>query len=197
MSVLTQSNLLPFRQYAEAEVFNQQALNGTGLAGLFVTIPTGGQVPVDTAGSYGSLSVGASYANAVSLRHLVTRKVNPCAAGDTAYNVLGVTLHTVAEYDENGNRLINQPIKETIERGFVQSGQAVPVLTRGVITIKKSQVTNDALPGYVGIAAANGGIAAYAPTNLAAIGTGINVLGKFISNSGVDFGGYYQFKLML
>jgi hypothetical protein len=197
MSVLTQSNLLPFRQYAEAEVVNLFSLDGTGLAGQFVSIPTGANDPADSAGSYGSISVGASYANATSLRHLVTRKVEPTDATDDKYSTLGVTLHTTAEYDENGNRLINMPSDMTYERGFVVSGQAVPVLKRGLITIKKSQVTNTAYPGYVGVPAAAGGITALNPTDLAGIGTGTKVLGKFISTSGSAFGGYYQFLVGL
>jgi hypothetical protein len=197
MSVINQSNLLPFVQKNESEVINMFALDGTGLGGLFVTMQTGNGDPALTAGSYGTQSVGASYANATSLRHLVTRRVQAAAAGDVKAKVLGVTLHTVAEYDENGNKLINWPAAHSFERGFVPSGQAVPILQRGIITIKKSQVTNEALPGMVGIAGANGTLVAVDAADAVTTATGAYTLGRFISSSGSAFGGYYQFQVQL
>lgn len=197
MSVLTQGNLLPFRQYNESDVINLFALEGTGQNGLFVSMVTGNQDPATSAGSYGSTNVGFAPANATSLRHLITRRVEPCDATDDKFSVLGVTLHTVAEVDENGNKLINFPADQTYERGYVVSGRTVPILTRGVITLKKSQITNTPIPGYVGVPAANGGIAAIDPATLASHGTGIKVLGKFISTTGSALGGYAQFHVEL
>ena len=151
MSVLLSQNLLPFRQYAEAEVMNIFSLQGTGLAGQLVAFITGNQDPNTGAGSYSTTTnVGASFANSTSLRHNITRSVRPTQAGDTSFNTLGVTLHTTAEYDENGNRLILMPKDWVTERGFVLSGQAVPVLKRGVITVKNSSVISINTPqaGY-------------------------------------------------
>lgn len=197
MSALTQGNLLPFRQYNESEVVNLFALEGTGQNGLFVAMITGNQDPATTAGSYGTTNVGYAPANTTSLRHLVTRRVEACAADDDKYSVLGVTLHTVAEVDENGNKLINFPSDQTYERGYVVSGQTVPILKRGIITLKKSQVTNTPIPGYVGVPAAGGGIAAYDPANQVATATGAKVLGRFLSTTGDKLGGYVQFAVEL
>lgn len=197
MSVLTQSNLLPFRQYNESEVVNLFALDGTGLNGLFVTLVTGTNDPANSAGSYGSVNVGASYANATSLRHLVTRTVKPSVATDMASQILGVTLHTVAEVDENGNKLINWPAAHAAERGYVVSGQAVPILKRGIITLKKSQITGTPIPGYLAVPAANGTVGVATPGDNVATASGMNIIGRWISTTGSAFGGYAQLDVQL
>jgi hypothetical protein len=199
MSVLTQGNLLPYRQYPEAEVVNIFALEGTGQNGLLVSFVTGAQDPATSAGTYaGQVGVGATFTNTTSLRHLVTRRVKPAAATDNQVNILGVTLHTVAEVDENGNKLVLQPFDRTYERGYVQSGQAVPILKRGIITVKKSQITGTPIPGYAVIPAANGTFGVLNPATLVdEVGTGIKIVGKWLSTTGDQFGGYAQMHINL
>ena len=58
--------------------------------------------------------------------------VNEAASGDAG--VLGVTLRQTLTYDENGEKLLYYPQK-AIEMQAVLTGQAVPVLTKGVITL--------------------------------------------------------------
>ncbi len=130
----TQGNLLPFRQYAEAEVINFFALNGTGQNGLFVALETGQQNPADADG-YTSTAVGANYTNVYAPRYENKRKVRLAAATDTKFNAVGVTLHTTAEYDNHGNKLVLMPHTRRDELGFVVSGETVPVLTRGIVTL--------------------------------------------------------------
>ena len=55
--------------------------------------------------------------------------MEPCASGTQP---LGLTLFDVAEVDENGEKLIYNPRKAT-EMQAVVSGQAVPVLTKGIV----------------------------------------------------------------
>lgn len=198
MSVLKNSHLLPFRQYAEAEVINLFSLDGTGLAGQLVAIDTGSaQDPATSAGSYTSNPVGFDAVNTYSTRHVITRKVRVATAGDTKANILGVTLHTTAEYDENGNKLILQPMDKTYERGYVMSGFAVPVLARGVVTVKNSNLAGTVLPGFAVVAAADGVLSGVDPATLSGTADLGLVVGKFISGPGSAFGGYAQIKLEL
>lgn len=207
MSLLTDGNLLPYRQYDPADVLNMFALLGTGLNGQLVAIVTGFQDPANSAGAYTTLPVAASWTNVTSYRYANPRRVRPTIGGDTAYNTIGMTLHTTAVYDENGNLLANMPYDQTLERGFVQTGFTVPVLTRGVVSIKQAQVVGVGFPGYVGVISTggNGTLEAVNPANGIVFGnssggatySGIQVVGKFLSYSGSAFGGYYQFKLQL
>lgn len=199
--ILTQGNLAPLRQYAEAEVVNFFSLNVTGQNGMFVSYVTGNQNP-DFANGYSTLSVGAPYTNIVSNRYLNTRQVKPSQVGDTKWQCAGVTLHTTAEFDENGNKLILQPSDAVTERGYVLSGQSVPILKRGIISLVMNQVDGTPLPGYVGALTGNGRITVLNPTafNVTGLGNIANsIVGRFISSTGtnnyVTAGGYAQFEV--
>jgi len=208
MSYLTDNNMLPYRQYAEAEVLNGFALDGTGLNGQLVALQTGNQDPALSPGSYLTQAVAASFTNVTSYRYNSVRRVRPTVAGDTRYNTLGMTLHTTAAYDENGNPLVGQPFDRTIERGFVQTGFAVPVLARGVVTLKLAQIIGTPFPGYIAVISTGGGGKVEAISNAGgavfnALYTGNltysghQIVGKFLSYSGSAFGGYAQLKLEL
>lgn len=198
--ILSQGYLLPFRQYAEAEVINFFSLNITGQNGMFVSYVTGNQNP-DVADGYSTLSVGASYTNIVSNRYLNTRQVKPCQFGDSRWQVAGVTLHTTAEYDENGNKLVLQDTDATVERGYVISGQSVPILKRGLITLSMAQVDGFPIPGYLGLATGNGRIVVANPTafHITGLGNVANaVVGRFLSTTGTNNYsalGYVQFEV--
>jgi hypothetical protein len=199
MSQLTDGNLLPFRQYNESEVINFFSLEGTGLNGQLVAISaTGAQDPTLSAGAYRSTAPNFnSYTNVGNYGYGTARKVRPVAAGDNKINTIGVTLHTTALSDENGNPLVNQPYDKTLERGFVQSGFAVPVLTRGLITVKLAGINGSPVPGYAATVSTAGRFGVANPTDIAAVGTGLAVVGKYLSVSGAAFGGYAQIKLEL
>ena len=201
MSILTDGNLLPFRQYAPSDVLNMFALDGTGLCGQLVTIQIGSQNPADSAGSYANRAPnGFAVTNVGNYAYANKRKVRVSTASDSRFNVIGITLHTTALYDENGNLLVNQPYEHTIERGFVQTGFTTPILTRGVVTLKLAQINGTPFPGYAGVVGNAGTITVVNPTtagNLPFLATGNNVVGKFLSYSGSAFQGYAQFKLEL
>lgn len=121
----------PYRQYSEHEVINLFKFSGTLPAnkGTFVKIQSGFKcdvIPVDMIGG-----IGASYNNTVSQRWGVPQTVIPAVSGDL--NVLGMTLYDVKEVDENNEVLIYHPQKAD-ELQCVLSGQAVPILTRGIVT---------------------------------------------------------------
>lgn len=196
----TQGNLLPFRQYGEAEVINFFALNGTGQNGLFVALETGQQDPADADG-YTTSALGANYTNVYAPRYENKRKVRLATSTDTKFNAVGIALHTTAEYDNHGNKLVLMPRTRREELGFVVSGETVPVLSRGIVTLRAGAYNGTPIPGYVGVLSGNGTITALDPavalasTGAASIGN--RIVGKFISTSGSAFDGYAQFKLEL
>lgn len=199
--ITQQGYLAPFRQYAEAEVINFFSLNVTGQNGQFVSYVTGNQNP-DNADGYSTLSVGAAYTNIVSNRYLNTRQVRPTVFGDSKWQVAGVTLHTTAEFDENGNKLILQPSDAVWERGYVLSGQSTPILKRGLVTLSMAQVDGIPIPGYVGAVTGNGRLTVLNPTafNVTGLGNIANsIVGRFVSLTGSNNyttqGGYVQFEV--
>ncbi len=199
MSVLTNSNLLPFRQYADAEVIQLWSADFTGQAGTLCTVQPANQTPGNEAGGYTTSAPLQAFTNVGNYAFNNSRKVRPSAKDDNRFQIAGISLYTVATVDENGIPLRGQPYNQTLERGFVQTGFTVPILARGIVTIKRSQLTADANVTDIGVAGAGGLIAPV--TNNATnanlnIGSGL-AIGKFISSSGAGFGGYYQFKLEL
>ena len=138
--------ILPFRQYAEQDVINLYALDGAdvnsqldtkgnGDAGTFVSISAGAldDGPVKYAAS--------SYLGKTDYPHIgrdeyptVQLRIGAAATGDS---VLGMTLNQTALRDENGEKLLYYPQK-ALENQAVLSGQAVPVLSRGIVTLNGS-----------------------------------------------------------
>lgn len=133
--------ILPFRQYNENDVVNLYASDkantqvtdsGLGDAGIFVAVSAGdltdGPVSYETNAYLGKTDYPFVGADQLPV---VTAKVTPATTGDTP---LGVTLAQTAQQDENGEKLIYYPQKQ-LELQAVHSGQAVPVLTRGIVTL--------------------------------------------------------------
>lgn len=199
MSVLTNSNLLPFRQFADAEVIQLWSADFTGQAGTLCTIQAGNQSAGLEAGAYTTSAPLQAFTNVGNYAYNNPRKVRPSNLNDNKYQIAGISLYTVATVDENGIPLRGQPYNQTLERGFVQTGFTVPILARGIVTIKQSQVATTPAVTDIAIAGANGTISSL--TNNAAnniiVATGGYAIGKFISASGSAFGGYYQLKLEL
>jgi len=147
----TNVTLLPFRQYAEEDVLNLYRWSGSVPAnkGTVVSITSGWVSDRNDLDFLGS--VGAGYANTVSERYGVRPYVSAAATGDAG--VLGMTLYDVKETDENGEKFIFRKDKME-ENDVVLSGQAVPVVTRGVFLY--SGIT-DGVPSAGGLLYASGG----------------------------------------
>ena len=125
--------LKPFRSYDEHDVVNLFGYHGGDslAAGTVVKISEG--VKLDDKGPVADMgAIGSSVANTVSLRYGTRAKVVATAAKTDV--ALGVTLMRVAEVDENGELLKFNP-RKAAEMGVVLKGQAIPVLTRGVVHI--------------------------------------------------------------
>jgi len=138
--------LAPFRQHAETDVVNLFALKdddadvmgsyadlkadgGKINKGLLVSVKTGWKNTDDPVNKTGIGNPGATYTNTVSFRYGASAQVEPCASGAQP---LGITLWDVAEVDENGEKLIYNP-RKAAEMQAVVSGQAVPVLVKGIV----------------------------------------------------------------
>ena len=154
--------LLPFRQYAEQDVVNLYAVlptgtnamgtpftNGGNDAGVLVKVSNGNmsQDPVTFDGGQGDNYLGKTDYPFVGRDKYpsVPLQVNEASSGDAA---LGVTLRQTLTHDENGEKLIYYPQK-AIEMQAVVSGQAVPVLSRGIITLDNADAFTTA-PSSVG-----------------------------------------------
>ncbi len=199
MSVLSNSSLLPFRQHADAEVIQLWSADFTGQAGTLCTIQAGAQDPATSMGGYTTAAPMQAFINVGNYAYNNPRKVRPSNVDDNRFQIAGISLYTVATQDENGNNLRGQPYDKTLERGFVQTGFTLPILARGIVTIKQSQVNGSPSPTDIAIAGANGTVTSL--TNNAAnnlrVGTGGYAIGRFLSSSGAAFGGYYQLKIEL
>ena len=158
--------LYPFRQYSDHDVINMFAnqivddnpsTDGDGSAGVLVKVLSG-NLKKDTIDFMASSSylgktdypfLGADKYPTVPLR---------CIAATTGAPVLGVTLNQTIANDENGEKLIYNPIKRD-ELQAVLSGQAVPVATRGLFTFSTSAYTEGAtfIPGALAVVSATAG----------------------------------------
>ncbi len=199
MSVLSNSSLLPYRQYADAEVIQLYSADFTGQAGTLCTIQPGAQTAGSEAGAFTTSAPLQAFTNVGNYAYNNPRKVRPSNANDNRFQIAGISLYTVATVDENGIPLRGQPYNQTLERGFVQTGFTLPILARGIVTIKQSQVATTPSVTDIAVAGNNGQISSLTnnSANLIVTATGGLAIGKFISASGAAFGGYYQLKLEL
>jgi len=158
--------LYPFRQYSDHDVINMFAnqivddnpsTDGDGSAGVLVKVLSGNlkKDVIEFASSSSYLGktdypfLGADKYPQVPLR---------CIAATTGSPVLGVTLNQTIKNDENGEKLLYNPIKAD-ELQAVLSGQAVPVATRGLFTFDETAYTKGStfIPGALAVVSATAG----------------------------------------
>ena len=136
--------ILPFRQYAEEDVVNlyansvannQVSDSGDGDAGVFVKVSAGDlsldPIQYETNSYLGKTDypfIGRDQYPVVPLK---------ISAADTTTACLGLTLLQTANYDENDEKLLYYPQKK-LETQSVLTGEAVPVLTKGIVTLAAS-----------------------------------------------------------
>lgn len=177
--------LLPFRQINDNDIVNQFALNGTGDAGLIVSVSAGNMD--DQHGFDFTNSPGASFDRVSSFTYAMNTKVRPCASGDTKYNVLGIMTHNVHLTDENGEKYLYYKQKAT-ENNVVLSGKAVPVLTKGLVTLGSGAYIGTPLVGSV-IIPSNTVAGSVDIAVASAVSNKDLILGKVIG-TGAKHGGY-------
>lgn len=138
--------LLPFRQYAEEDVVNLFASadsndkvsdSGKGDAGVFVKV-SAGDFSADPVGYESNSYLGKTDYPFIGRNQypVVPLKVTAASAGDSC---LGVTLLQTALKDENDEKLLYYPQKK-LETQSVLTGEAVPVLGKGIVTVDTATV---------------------------------------------------------
>lgn len=178
-------DIKPFRDYSEHDVINLFAFDGsTANKGTFVELKNFN--PEDQNG-YSAASAGANLDGTWSFRHQVNARVKATVSGTA--KTLGVLLYDVKETDENGEALKFKPKYKRDALNCVLSGEAVPVLTRGVIEIGGFQGTPEAGSGAMVSNNGDGSIAVCLPSVTA------GRVGKFLSSTGAD--GYALLKVEL
>ncbi len=122
--------LRPFRDYDEHDVINLFSFSGTipVTKGTFVR-PVGSGWVVSQTNTQFLGSIGATYTNTVSLRYGVQPQVAVAGSGQPT---IGCLLYDVRETDENGELLKYNPQKAAAME-VTLSGQASPILTRGLV----------------------------------------------------------------
>jgi len=165
-----------FRQYDENDVINLFSSESVMDAGTLVKLDTTSGKTFVGDGEVDHVSLGSdtgnSYGNVVSTSFDVKSRIVKAGATDA---LLGVTLMAIASTDENGEKLLYNP-RKAAEMGVVIPGQAVPVMTRGIILYKDGASALTWAPGAVVYAGASGtGLLSATNTNSRvgiALGTG-------------------------
>jgi hypothetical protein len=158
--------LYPFRQYSDHDVINMYAnqvvddnptTNGNGSNGVLVKVLSGNMqkdvfdlIGSDYLGKTDYPFLGADKYPVVPLR---------VVAATTGAAVLGVTLNQTIKNDENGEKLLYNPVKKD-ELQAVLSGQAVPLATKGLFIFDENAYDKDTnfVPGNIcGISPTNAG----------------------------------------
>lgn len=203
------TRIFPFRDYDEHDVINLFSKDITGVAGELVKIIR--STPSSTMG-FSNTPVGASFARVYSNRFEVTDKISITKGGrflDTKYTTLGLTLNATLDKDEN-----DMPIRYNDQRKrelqCVVSGEAVPVLRRGLIGVYGNAYTGTPTVGYAVVPYTGGGglLHFIDPTDTASLNDTGNtalyrsnqVIGYCLSSSGTEFatnGGYALISLEL
>ena len=177
--------ILPFRQYSDHDVVNLFSVigsdvldattdSGAGDAGVFVKVADGNfdKEPVEYQtnsylgdSSYPFLGTTAMYPE-------VNLKITGAKDEDHA---IGMTLLQTAKNDENGEKLLYNPTKQT-ELQAVLPGQAVPIATKGIFTLSSSAfdgpISSYAPGNRIKLSSTAGKITGFATVSLSAITTG-------------------------
>ena len=168
-------DLKPFRDYSEHDVINLFAFTGDQTfitKGLVVKVTGEGFVSSPNSSPTELLgNVGGSFPNSQSQRFGVKSKIVAAPSGDAS--VLGLTLLDVREFDENGEKLVFNP-RKAAEMNVVVSGQAVPVLTKGIVLYSGTAAT----AGHVAFVGSTAGELASA----ASLPAGAVKVGKWLGN---------------
>lgn len=155
-STTAYTRLMPIRDIDEHNVVNFFSKDVTGVAGELVKIVTNDLSNTD---GWSTTSPGAAFDGVTNLRYEVKSKVRATQGGENRYGVLGLTLFPTLEVDENGVPL-KYDLRRQKELQCVLSGEAVPVVTQGIVQLLSSAFTTlgAAAPGvnWVGVPSTSG-----------------------------------------
>lgn len=185
--------LYPFRQYSDVDVINMFAsdtvdanpsTNGNGSAGVFVKVSAGNldldpiqYTATDITNTLGKTDypfLGAVQYPAVPLQF---------TAATAGVPVLGLTLNQTLSTDENGERLLYNPVKRA-ELQAVLTGQAVPVATRGIFTLADTAIdwvdANMVVNSHLVISANAGKVSGLLATAVSPITGTTSIIGRIL-----------------
>jgi hypothetical protein len=166
----TAIKLRPFRDYDEKDIINLFSLADNAhslpiVKGTLVKMSGNGWRGSDELSMLGD--VGSAYGNVTSQRYGVAANV---AVNTVGARPLGMMLHDVRETDENGELLKFNP-RKAAEMEAVLSGQAVPIVTRGIFLYSGSGLAaNTPVAGTVLYAHGNGDIETGSHSSAVAVG---------------------------
>jgi len=141
--------LLPFRQYDENDVVNLFSVDVSSISNFISQVPATDGINADgvlvkvTGGTHDgdvndyateNTDMFASYGSPVGRNPYPTNPLKVIATDAVTDAPLGFTLYQTLNVDENGEKLLFNPVKKD-ELQAVLSGQTVPVLTKGIITL--------------------------------------------------------------
>jgi hypothetical protein len=178
------TRLLPFRQYDENDVINFYSLDAeTGEAGSVVRVSSANldDEPIKYVERTDSNSWDATLGHGLSLYPEVTYEVTKCTGTGATQRPLGIMLRDVRAKDENGENLLYYPRKKA-ELQCVVSGEAVPVLTRGLLTVNTRALAGGVAPAInsLAICEVNGTLTGVAHDSATSVQKHVEV-GKFIA----------------
>lgn len=159
MADLTNRTLRPFRDYDEHDVINlfraDEDCTIPVHRGTLMMIAGNGWKADEEDGIEMLGAAGAnSISNTVSQRYGVSAEVTFTANINS--RPIGMTLYDIREEDENGEKLIHNP-RKAVEMECVLSGQAVPLVTKGIFLYSGSALAGEnPTNGAVLYAGANG-----------------------------------------
>ena len=184
--------LKPFRQYEENDVINLFALDAnSGDKGSLVIVKGSGWVNNQSDFEVTSLT---SQGNVVSWRMSVPYKLQLAPSGATATTILGMMLYDIREVNYLGLPLIYDKQRKE-EAQCVVSGEAVPVVTKGLFLVSGNWGTGAGQAGVPGVG--SGAVASDAGAGawkVVAAGTSGSI-GRFLGAADAD--GFALFQLAL
>ena len=177
------TRLLPFRQYNDSDVINFYSYDlETGEAGSVVKVSAADlqDEPVQYVQRGDSDSWQTTMGNALSMYPEVPYKLTKVSDTGAGVRALGILLRDVRNKDENGENLLYYPRKKE-ELQCVVSGEAVPVLTRGLLTVNAKALQGGLPPAInsLAISSLNGTLTGVAHDSATANQKNVSV-GKFI-----------------
>ena len=154
--------LLPFRQYDENDVVNLFSVDVSSISNFISQVPATDGINADgvlvkvSAGTHNgdvndytseNTDMFASYSSPVGRNPYPNNPLKVEATSAVTDSPLGFTLYQTLNVDENGEKLLFNPVKKD-ELQAVLSGQTVPVLTKGIITLSEKAFTSASnIPG--------------------------------------------------
>jgi len=136
-STTAYTRLMPIRDIDEHNVVAFFSKDVTGVAGELVKVVSNDLSNTD---GWSTTTPGASFDGVTNLRYEVKSKVKATVGGEDRSSVLGFTLFPTLETDENGIPL-KYDLRRQKELQCVLSGEAVPVVTKGIVQLLNTAYT--------------------------------------------------------